>query len=73
MYGLLFDHPICDLLGEEVWALEVNGNQAIKAFLGSFEDILSNPGGNPGIVDQDVEPAETVFYFTDQAMTIVAG
>ena len=68
----MFNHPLGGELGEEVWAFDVDVDQAVEALFSRVEDIGTDFRGDARVVYQHVQPAELRFREVDEFLRPVA-
>ena len=57
----LADHPGGDALGEKIRPAKIGSDQFVEALFAGIEHIGADARRDPGIVDQNVQPAKLGF------------
>ena len=62
----LIDHPPRGKLSQEIGPLHIDADQPVKTFFGGFENIGAKVWRDPGVVDEQVQPAKSLLREIDQ-------
>src|ERR1039457_677785 len=70
---LLSDHPSCNRLGEEVGSFEIRRDQLVEALFMRVKNVGAHTRSNACVVDQHVQPAESLLQYLQEPRTVRAG